>query len=241
LGLALISQIFPLDMTVADRWFYFPIVGLLGMLGVLINRLNKSNILLASLVLILLSTRTIIRIGNYKNALTLYQHDAPLYENYDLENYLGYELAAVNQKQAALVHFITAAQLLPHDTNLYNIGSIYEQTGDYDQAISYYRQALNVKDKYLNHQEVRLLAYTGLTRLLVLHANPSQSLPVLLSAVQEFPQNGTFWSFLAITHYKLSNQPSALEAAAKAKQFLPNESTAKLYLLILNHKEIILK
>jgi hypothetical protein len=33
-GLLMIVQIFPLDMTVADRWFYFPLVGILGMVGV---------------------------------------------------------------------------------------------------------------------------------------------------------------------------------------------------------------
>ena len=240
-GIAMLSQIFPLDMTVADRWFYFPIVGLLGMLGVVITRIKKIFIVFPVVILILLSVRTIIRTYDWKNALTLYQHDAPIYDNYDLENYLGYELAAVNLKTEALEHFIRASQLLPHDTNLYNIGSIYEQLGDYPNAILYYNRALNIKDKYLNHEQVRILAFTGLTRLMVLHNDPQEVLPYLQKATSEFPQNGTFWSFLALTEYKLNHRDLALSAASKAKDLLPNPSTAKLYNLILNNKEINLK
>jgi len=241
LGMGMISQIFPLDMTVADRWFYFPIVGLLGMIGIFITKIKINKMLFAVCILILLSARTVVRTGDWKNALTLYQHDTPLYENYDLENFLGYELAKSGLRPEALKHFIRASVLLPHDTNLFNIASTYEELGDYSNAILYYDKTLNIRDRYLNHSTIRELAFTRLTRLLVIYHNPRDVLPYLQLATSEFPQNGTFWSFLAITEYKLKNRDVALDAATKAKTLLPNPTTAKLYNLILNNKEINIK
>ncbi len=80
IGLAMHIQIIPLDMTVADRWFYFPMVGLLGMIGVILNtpqvKLNNKWIMtLIIIILSLLSLRTIIRNTNWQDNQTLYFHD----------------------------------------------------------------------------------------------------------------------------------------------------------------------
>src|SRR4029077_5166175 len=82
IGIGILLQISPLGMTVADRWFYFPIVGLLGMLGIVMQEflpsIKRQYILyfcLASLLIALLSFRTFLRTFDYKDNMTLYAHD----------------------------------------------------------------------------------------------------------------------------------------------------------------------
>lgn len=43
LGLLLHLQVFPLDMTVAERWFYLPQIGLLGLLGAIITIVGEKK------------------------------------------------------------------------------------------------------------------------------------------------------------------------------------------------------
>src|SRR5258708_301723 len=81
-GLLFHSQLFPLDMTVADRWMYLPIVGLLGIFGVSVQSLNiKSDnakavgALLAVIIIVLLSLRTINRNNDWKTDFGLNLHD----------------------------------------------------------------------------------------------------------------------------------------------------------------------
>ena len=82
LGLLIYLQIIPLDMTVSDRWFYFPMVGLLGIIGILLSELifahPRSNawvILILSIIILLFSGRTMMRNRDWKDAITLFKHD----------------------------------------------------------------------------------------------------------------------------------------------------------------------
>src|SRR5258708_27738500 len=89
-GILFHSQIFPLDQTVADRWFYFPIVGILGMIGVLLEvfHINLKNIWIFSAVLIfviLLSLRTFIRSVDWRDDFTLASHDSKVADTYNSE------------------------------------------------------------------------------------------------------------------------------------------------------------
>ncbi len=87
-GLIVHSQLFPLDMTVADRWMYLPIVGLLGVVGVNIQAIMHSSknriafgVMLGIILISLLSVRTIIRNTNWSDEVTLLSHDLDTYDN----------------------------------------------------------------------------------------------------------------------------------------------------------------
>ncbi len=81
IGLGLYLQFIALDMTVAERWFYLPMIGLLGLIGVIVHYLkldSKKNYLilfLAVLVIIILSLRTMVRNADWFNGATLNSHD----------------------------------------------------------------------------------------------------------------------------------------------------------------------
>jgi len=84
IGLSLHLQIVPLDVTVSERWFYFLILGYLGMLGVIVQRFvftSKNKTLKAAIVgvtaviICVLSIVTIVRGTQWNTALGLYKHD----------------------------------------------------------------------------------------------------------------------------------------------------------------------
>ena len=160
LGLGLHSQIFPIDMTVADRWFYFPAVGLLGMLGILVLQINHWNqkiiLVILSFIIVGLSAKTFIRIFNWKNGLTLYSHDIKFSQNaFDLENNLGTELFRAGQITEAQKHFARSTELSPDWwTNWNNLGVCMERAGDLATAGIYYRRAITNGRYYLAYQNL---------------------------------------------------------------------------------------
>ncbi len=249
LSMSLLLQIFPLDMTVADRWFYFPMVGILGMMGILAKQvlpqiLKKYSVLALSaliVLLVVLSLRTMIRNADWYSIFTLYSKDTTVYPNYDLEDFLGAYLVGLKDYQGAKYHFEKSVQLLPHDTNMFNLGSVYETLGDYKKAMTYYQEALDVKNKYSIHTDVRRVAYIGLGRLILLHEHPTTIVPQLKNATEEFPSNGTFWAYLAINQYFANQDKQALISAKKAITLFPNEYTNQLYQKILHKQALMLQ
>ncbi len=247
-GFAMLMQIVPLDMTVAERWVYFPLVGILGVLGVLYqrtkiksDRLKKLSIFLLVALIVFFSIRTMVRNANWYSPLTLFSHDITVEQNYDLENMLGTELARQNRDQEALPHLLNAHKMSLQDSNVMNIGLVYEKLGHIEKAKLYYERVITAKDMQVR-DEVMANAYTALARVLMTHGTDYQyNKNFFTTAVKKYPENATFWSYLAITHYQLKNQTEALIAAEKAKSLMPNSSTELLYNRIKNKEPLKLQ
>ena len=96
-GMGMYSQIVPLDYTVADRWMYFPLAGIVGLLGVGVStiKINKkyfSYLGVASFIVIAaLSIRTMYRNTDWHDAMTLFTTDSKINNNYDIQNNIGSE------------------------------------------------------------------------------------------------------------------------------------------------------
>jgi len=85
-GLIAHSQLIPLDMIVADRWMYFPIVGLLGVVGVCMhtikfksNKFKVAGFTLGIILISLLSLRTMDRNTYWSDQIKLLAHDLDTY------------------------------------------------------------------------------------------------------------------------------------------------------------------
>jgi len=151
-------HLFSLDLTVSDRWFYLPMVGMLGMFGAIAPKLKvkseKLKVIITIIIIIILSWRTFIRTFDWRNGLTLYSHDIKISKDaFDLENNLGVELFRVGRFDEAKIHFENSTKLAPYWwTNWNNLGVIYERKGDFGKAATYYKKAIDNGNYYLAYE-----------------------------------------------------------------------------------------
>lgn len=228
LTLGLHLQVFPLDLTFSDRWFYLPIVGLLGMMGIVINqfKIEKSKIILGLIVLVIisgLSIRTIIRNTNWRDGLTLYSHDVLISkDSFDLENNLGVELFRTGKMDEAKVHFEKSTQLAPDWwTNWNNLGVVAERKKEYSLAKNYYQKAIDNGQYYL--------AYENLANILFFQEDPQKAKEFTEESLKKLPQNAKLWLVLSMSEYKLNNKDVALQAARNSYLLSPSPQAYYLY------------
>jgi tetratricopeptide (TPR) repeat protein len=236
-GLAMHLQILPLDMTVADRWFYLPMVGLLGAFGVVIEQYTNSSrrqirngLLYCGIGLILLlSLRTIVRNNDWQNALTLYTHDSNVRTNFELESNLGWVYQMSSDFPNALVHYKKSVDLYPVGANVSNLANIYVVVGDKQHARQYFYQLFEVKDNTVELYNQHII-YAGWT--LLENDTPDVARDFLHKALEKNPTSGALWAYLAVCEYRLHHDQVALQDAAKAQTFSTNPAFAQLSTII---------
>src|SRR3989344_4336301 len=210
-GILPYTQIVALDMTVADRWFYFAMVGLIGTLGILAEKLSIrfNRIFFSSLIIILIlfGLRTIIRNSNWQTASTLFSHDIKIEDNYDIENALGAELILDGKYKEAKTYLEKSVATLPYETNLTNLGIAYQKLGDLESARNIYEKALGAKNYNLDtsHKHYEL-TYANLAEILIVQGNDNKARNLTKAAVSDYPDSVRLWLYLAISEYKLGNK-----------------------------------
>ncbi|MBI2597000.1 tetratricopeptide repeat protein [Candidatus Daviesbacteria bacterium] len=140
---------FRLNWIVAERYLYLPILGILVVSGLGITKLAEKLKLkwldysIVIIILILLSTRTIIRNIDWKNEDNLWiatGKTSPSSPN--THNNLGDVYGRQGDKQKALQEFQTAIALKPNYADAYhNAANTYVELGQPDQALEYYQKA----------------------------------------------------------------------------------------------------
>ncbi len=237
IGIGFHLQIIPLDMTVADRWFYFSIVGVLGLIGIGLQILKSSfnkqvwniAVFLCIAAVVLFSLRTILRNADWYNGLTLFSHDRIYNDNFDIENNLANEYIVNKDYQKAIDTAKTSIHFFPIDLTYYTLGNAYEQKGDIGDAKNAYFAAINAKDYVPWHHYHYVQIYTALARLLVFFDTPSKAKASIKIFLQDWPNNADLWLLLAIAEDKSNNHEAAFDAAEKAYMLSSNSTTSYVY------------
>jgi tetratricopeptide (TPR) repeat protein len=250
LGLGIHSQIVALDATVADRWAYFDIAGLVGLIGVIIQNFSpllgkfKKPIFIAlgALIVSLFSLRTIVRNNEWSNPVLLWTHDSKISDNYLSEEELSLALMDENRLQEAILPAKKSIASFPNDLNYYNLGYIYETLGNLPRAQEAYLNAYHSKNYIPWQHRHYLTVYARLGKILVFRNEPTYAKKVIEDGLEDYPNTPQLWFLLALSEYELKNHAAAVEAAYNAKMTMPNnEQYNSLYEKILNNQSIVLQ
>jgi protein O-mannosyl-transferase len=236
-GLLSYLQFIPLDETVAERWFYFPIVGLLGVIGAGFqafgfNFKNKYVLGIIIAIIFIFSLRTIVRGFDYKDDFAISSHDINVSrEAYILENNLSivyFEKGMLNQAKA---HAEKSIKIFPTITNYTSLGGIEFRMGNYRAAKEVFRKALLFGDFYS--------AYYNLAGLTLFYGDPKENIDFLENTVlKKFPKQGPVWADLAILEYTNGSKEKALADVINAKKYGSSELINYLYTAISNNKPL---
>ncbi len=238
-GMLLHSQIIPLNLTVSDHWFYFPMIGLCGLIGLLIQVLNiekqryKRLIFTAAVLLILVfSIRTIVRNSNWHNNMTLFTHDSQVMDNYLLEDFLGTEFFYRKQYQQSLEHYYKTLRLYPREDAYLSIATVYKYSGNFGEAKEFYNRAIKNQKNYL------LDSYRNLSAVMLIDDPPEQSKEFITNALKKYPDDNRLWAYYSLAEYKLDNHAEALIASEKAKNIKSDALTEYVYSAIMQNQSI---
>lgn len=237
LGIVIHLQLLPLEMTVADRWFYFPFIGFLGIIILLLEGLRKRTLnkvyLIILLIIPFLFVRTFLRIGDFKDSLTLYSHDSKITQSHIVEGAYAYELMERNQLQEAYPHALRSVKIFPTTNNLNTLGVWYFKSKDYKKASSYFEKSLSYGDNFL--------AYNNLSRLYLLKHDYVGAAKILENGLKKYPSSDTFWFLLTVSYYKTNHKQEALQAAFNAFSIQQNQRNFYIYSTLKSGKELIIR
>jgi hypothetical protein len=235
-GLLPYLQIIPLDMTAYEAWFYFSIVGVLGMLGIVIEayRVRLKWIVIVGVAVIgLLGVRTALRGLDYSSQYSLSSKDivaSP--SDYVAYNNVAGILLSRNQFSHAKPFAEKSVNIFPTSLNLNNLGLDLTDLGDYSGAKSAYERGINYNSFYSQ------VIYENLADLTIVYGNPSTDGQFFTDALKKFPQDSEILMYLAIVEDEYNDNTMAKTYITKAAE--DGQIPRVIYYEIINNKPLIL-
>ena len=146
-----VCHIIPHHELMAEHYLYLPSIGLFFLAGITLDRwLTKKHpsafVLIAGLLILLLSVRTVVRNQDWRNALTLWEKTvqtapncARAWNNLSVEYYRKGELT---KAQDSCQRSFSIKPDFPDP--YHNLGNIYAEKQLFDRAIEYYKKAFSL-------------------------------------------------------------------------------------------------
>ncbi len=206
-GILLHLQLLPLDGTVAERWFYFPIIGLLGMAGIVItyfkiNMKSKKLIFGIAIIIILLSMRTFIRSFDWRNDLTIATHDLKVSkEAYNLEDELSFYYFTKKDYRAVKLHAQNSIKIYPGVVGYNSLGAANFLLGNFKDSMDAYKKSLSLGDYQLT--------YDNLSSLYLVYGDKKEGIAFVKKALEKYPNDITLRYNLARLKSKYESSQSA--------------------------------
>ena len=232
-------------MTVADRWLYFPLIGLLACLGLIAQSLKtiqlRRMLPIVFVILTLLSVRTIVRTADWRSELALYSHDTPIEDNYDNEYNLGVAYSKQGFYNQALHHVQKSVKLFPYERNILGLALIHSHLGTKEVAYQLFKDAYQARSFVPYPYRHDSLTYYYLGKALYLNNKAAEAIQIISEGLKDYPNNVDLLTIFALSEYKQLNVETALSAANKAYEILPTNQTLYLLNQIKQNREIIIK
>jgi tetratricopeptide (TPR) repeat protein len=236
---SLILNIYPLDFSLAERWLYGPLIGILGIFGVLLIKIFTKfkyigYILVSVLILALpiLIARTVIRNRDWKNNITLVSHDLKLNpDSYELQGDYGTLLGLAGDMKGAKAHIEKALALSPTWWVMYsNLGTIYENENNFEKAKELYLLAIRNSNDIIAYENLAVIKYKT--------ENPRSSVDFVINSLKYYPSDPTLNFIAALSYYKLNDKISALTYIQKVYYLYPSTQTYTAVQRISNNQNI---
>lgn len=223
LGLVFVTQIIPLDFTVFEPWFSFSFVGLIGLIGLIIqfywgylSKYKSLLLVLGAFVLLILSARSIIRSSDYsvpyKLALSDISSSADAYTAY---NNLSIEYYALGDYKKAVEYGLKSVAIFPTAVNSNSLGESQIKLKDYKQAYITLEKGLSGPAYFP--------LYDNLSVLTAYYGEYDTNRNFLITACQYFPKEIQPWFYLAVLDYRNNNLKEAKTAIKKAHDLAGNQ------------------
>ena len=216
--LVLINAIFQ------ERFLYLPVLGLFALCGLGFEYLEKHRkmvaIALAALILVVYSTRTIIRNADWRDDLTLYQSAVTAYpKSAKMQHALGDAMSERGRISEAETAYGSALSIRESALTYNNLGNLYAATGRFKGATAAYQKAVEIEPDYVEAYMNKGLAAMQAGQITDAHSAFERA------AILD-PTNAEIFYNLGVVREKLGRPAQATTAYAHAIALRPNWAEA---------------
>jgi tetratricopeptide (TPR) repeat protein len=216
IGLLLVLQIIPLDMTAQEPWFYFPMAGLLGMIGIVLLAFDDHIhpdwfVTIAAIIILLFGVRSLARGFDYHSSFQLAKSNiAASKEDYTAYYIVSYNLLEQGHLAQAKADAERSASIFPNADTYSSLALILTYEGDYSGAMNNYIKGLKVGGNLDTNTQ-----YEYIAQLCLLYGNPAADKQLMTAGLSKYPNDVSLRMYLALYEAK-NNETAAAQSTLMA-------------------------